>query len=80
MIVSNGTIYSIKEIVDFIIKIINYKGNVIFDKSKPEGILKKNTNNNIFRQYFPDFKFTHIEEGLTETIEYFIKNYDNVRK
>ena len=30
--------------------------------------------------YIPDFEFTTLEDGLKETIDWFIKNYDNCRK
>jgi GDP-L-fucose synthase len=30
--------------------------------------------------YLPDFKFTPIEEGLKETVEWFIENYTYARK
>jgi GDP-L-fucose synthase len=30
--------------------------------------------------YLPDFKFTPIEEGLKETINWFEENYKNIRK
>ena len=80
MLISDGKIYSIEQIVYYIIKILKFNGKVIFDSNKPEGILKKNTDNTLFKEYFYNFKFTEIETGLTETIEYFVSNYDNVRK
>jgi GDP-L-fucose synthase len=80
ILISDGNIYSIEQIINYIIKIMKFNGNVIFDKSKPEGILRKNTDNTTFKKYFNDFKFTDIENGLTETIEYFIRNYNCIRK
>jgi len=80
MIVSDENIYTIEEIVSYIVKSIGFKGKVIFDKTKPEGILRKNTDNSIFRKYFSDFKFTDIQDGIEETVEYFITNYEDVRK
>jgi len=80
VIVSPGQSFQIKEIVELIVKIMQFKGNVIYDISKPEGILKKDSSNEKFKKYFPDFKFTDIETGLELTIEYFIKNYESIRK
>ena len=80
MIVSPDCIFSIENIVHVIVKQMGFKGNVVFDKSKPEGIMKKNSDNSIFRQHFPNFKFTDLETGLANTIEYFMKNYDIIRK
>lgn len=80
MIVSPGVTYTIEEIVHHIVKIFKFQGKVFFDKSKPEGIMKKNSNNSIFRKYFEDFKFTDLHTGLSNSIEYFVKNYDKLRK
>lgn len=80
VIISPDNIFTIEEIVILIAKLMKFNGKIIFDSSKPEGILRKNSCNKKFRQYFSDFKFTPLEEGLQKTIEYFIKNYDEVRK
>lgn len=80
MIISPDNIYTIREIVEHIVKLMKFDGKVIFDSSKPEGILKKNTVNDTFKKYFSEYRFTPLEQGLSETIEYFIKNYESVRK
>jgi GDP-L-fucose synthase len=80
MTISPGRVYSIKQVVELIIKHLNFKGNVIFDTSKPEGIMKKNTDNSVFKNTFPDFCFTTLDEGLAATVEDFIKNYNILRK
>lgn len=80
MIISPGTTYTIEEIVNHIVKIMDFKGQVFFDKSKPEGIMKKNSNNSNFKKYFKDFAFTDLETGLSKNIEYFINHYETLRK
>jgi len=80
MIVSPDSVVSIKDVVEIISKKLNFTGEIIFDKSKPEGISKKNSDNSKFKLYFPDFKFTSLDEGLENTIEYFIKNFNSLRK
>lgn len=80
MIVSDGNFYTIEEIVYHIIRSIGFSGKVIFDKTKPEGIMRKNTDNSLFRKYFANFNFTKIDDGINQTVEYFLKNYNNVRK
>jgi GDP-L-fucose synthase len=67
-------------LVDLIVKEMNYKGNVIFDTTKPEGQFRKSSDNSKIMSYLPDFKFTPIEEGLKETINWFEENYKNIRK
>lgn len=80
MIVSPGFSLQIKEIVELIAKIMNFKGNIIFDTTKPEGILRKPTDNTEFKKLFSNYKFVDIENGLAETIQYFESNYSNIRK
>lgn len=80
VIVSNGISIRIDEIVGEIVKIMKFKGKVIFDSSKPEGIHKKPTDTTLFKTIMPEFKFTPLNEGLDYTIEYFIKNYNTIRK
>jgi GDP-L-fucose synthase len=71
---------SIIDLVDLLVKEFNFKGKVIFDGTKPDGQFRKPSDNSKLKSYLPDFKFTPIENGLKETINWFIKNYENVRK
>ena len=66
--------------VDLIVEISNFKGKVIYDTSKSDGQLIKNTNTSKLQQIIPDFKFTSIEKGLHKTINWFFSNYDKARK
>ena len=67
-------------IVDIIVELMNFKGDVIFDSSKPDGQFRKPSDNSKIKNYLPDFKFTPLYDGLKETIEYFEKNYTIIRK
>jgi GDP-L-fucose synthase len=80
MIVSPGKEWSIREAVEIIISELGFSGELVFDKTKPEGIMRKPTNNTMFTTYFPDFKFTDLKIGLKKTVEDFLVNYPNVRK
>lgn len=71
---------SIKDVVLLIAEIFDFKGNIHFDTSRPEGQFRKPSDNSHVKSMFPDFKFTPIEEGLKESIEWFINNYPNLRK
>lgn len=66
---------SIKELVDLITHSFNYKGQVSWDQSKPDGALKKVMDDTVFRKIFPDFKFTSMEKGIKETTEFYSKQY-----
>jgi GDP-L-fucose synthase len=72
IIIAPDQTYSIAEIVYTIMKLMNFNGKIYFDKSKPSGMLKKNSSNQKFRQYFPNFKFTPLEKALALTVDYFL--------
>ena len=59
---------------------MNFKGEVIWDKEKPDGQFRKPSNNNKIKHYLPDFKFTSLYDGLRETIKWFEGHYDSARK
>jgi GDP-L-fucose synthase len=71
---------SIIDLVDLLVKEFNFKGKVIFDNTKPDGQFRKSSDNSKLKSYLPDFKFTPIEEGIKETVSWFLKNYENARK
>ena len=80
IILSTSEEISIKEVVGIIVELMNFKGDVIFDSSKPDGQFRKPSDNSKIKNYLPDFKFTPLYDGLKETIEYFEKNYTIIRK
>jgi nucleoside-diphosphate-sugar epimerase len=80
MILSPGKAYSIAEVVDIIVDAMCFQGKVVFDKTKPDGILKKPTSNLVFSRRFPDFKWLDLKEGIRSSVNYFAENYPNVRK
>ena len=80
IILSTANEVSIKEIVNIIVELMNFKGTVVWDSSKPDGQYRKPSDNSKIKSYLPDFKFTPLYEGLKETIEWFETNYDVARK
>jgi GDP-L-fucose synthase len=80
IILSTSEEISIKEVVGVITELMNYKGNVRWNTSKPDGQFRKPSDNSKIKNYLPDFKFTPLYDGLKETIEYFEKNYTIIRK
>ena len=71
---------SIIDLVDLLVKEFNFRGKVIFDNTKPDGQYRKPSDNSKLKSYLPDFKFTTIEDGVKETINWFIENYEKTRK
>jgi GDP-L-fucose synthase len=80
IILSTSYGISIKELVDIITEIMNFKGKVIFDSTKPDGQLRKPTDNTKLKNLIPDYKFIDIYDGLKDAVEFFEKNYQTVRK
>lgn len=80
IILSTSEEIPIKNVVDIIVEIMNFKGDIIFDSSKPDGQFRKPSDNTKIKNYLPDFKFTTLYDGLKETIEYFENNYNIIRK
>lgn len=80
IILSTSEEISIKEVVNVITELMNFKGDVIFDSSKPDGQFRKPSDNSKIKNYLPNFKFTPFYDGLKETIEFFENNYSIVRK
>ena len=52
---------------------MNFLYSIFFKFRKP-------SNNSIFTKLYPNFKFTPLEEGLKETINWFLQNYKIIRK
>ena len=80
VILSSSTEISIRDLVHLIAEIFDFKRNIKFDTSKPEGQFRKPSDNSVIKNMFPDFSFTPIEEGLKESINWFKENYPNIRK
>lgn len=51
-----------------------------YDQSFSDGQFKKTASNGKLRQYLPQFTFTPMEKGIRETVQWFTRNYDTVRK
>lgn len=79
IIFSNGEERSIKELVEVVVKEVSFKGKVIFDKTKPEGQFRKPSDTSKLQKYLPTFKFTSLEEGIKNTVKWFVRNYPDVR-
>lgn len=66
---------SIKELVDIIISQSGFNGEIIWNRSMPDGAPKKVMDDKKFREKFPDFKFTDFAEGIQGTIKYYEEIY-----
>jgi len=62
---------SILESVKTTKKLLNYEVELLFDTTKQDGAPVKILGRALFNQYFPDFKFTKISDGIENTIKYY---------
>jgi GDP-L-fucose synthase len=79
IIFTSGIEISIRDVVENIAGALNFKGSLIFDPSKPDGQFRKPSDPTKLKKYLPDFEFTGIEKGITNTVEWFEAHYPNVR-
>lgn len=71
---------SIKDVALAVAKAMNFEGAVEFDTSKADGQFKKTAGNKKLRSYQPDYKFTPIEDGIQQSVDWFVENYETCRK
>lgn len=80
IILTSGIETSISNLVEIVAKKMNYTGEIAFDTSKPDGQFRKPSDATKLRSYLPDFQWTPLEEGIERTVEWFLRQYPNLRK
>lgn len=80
IILSTSDEISIREIVDLLVELFNFRGRVVFDATKPEGQYRRPSDNTKILEYMPTFKFTPLYDAMKESVEWFITNYEVARK
>lgn len=71
---------SIGEAARLIAKKFDYEDRMIFDGSFSDGQYKKTASNKKLMDLFPTFKFLPFENGVSDTIDWFLENQDIARK
>ncbi len=79
IILSTGLETSIMDIVEIVVRKMGFKGKVRFDETKPDGQFRKPSDTTKLHKYLPKFEFTPVEEGIEETVKWFLSNFPNVR-
>ena len=79
LIISPDEEISIATIAQEIAWRMNFEGAIVYNQEM-DGQLRKPSDNSRLKEMLPDFKFTPIEEGLQESINWFTENYEKVRK
>jgi GDP-L-fucose synthase len=84
LVISPDEFVSIKNVVDKLAQIYNFNGDIIYQGQKMNGQIKKPSDNTEMKKflstYCPDFNFTNFEDGIMESVNWFINNYETVRK
>ncbi len=73
---SGGETVSIRELAMMIKGLVGYQGDVIFDSSKPDGMMKKSLDNSLISQFNWKIKTT-LEQGLKQTIQLYLSDHQN---
>lgn len=69
--IANEDNFSIDQYARIVLKALGYGDWTInYDSSKPDGQYRKDVSLEEFREYFPDFQFTPLEEGIVEVYKH----------
>ena len=71
---------SIKEIAEIIANKFQYLHRLEYDNTKSDGQFKKTADNSKLMNLLKTYTFIPIKDGLENTVEWFIENYDTSRK
>jgi len=77
----DGPELSIKYVAEQVSKAMNFSGDITWDTTKSDGIIKKTASGAVLKQFLgPEFQFIQFEEGIKIACEWFEKNYEIARK
>jgi GDP-L-fucose synthase len=77
--VGTGVDCTIRELVETVAKVVGFKGSIAFDATKPYGVPRKLMNVSRLKDLGWEYSIS-LEQGLTETYQWFLENQDNFRK
>lgn len=70
---------SIEYVARVIAKAFDFKGRIEFDTTKADGQFKKTASNKKLRTLRADFQFTHFDEAIKITVNWYIRNQHQIR-
>ena len=77
--VGTGVDCTIREMAETMAKVVSFKGDVVFDSTKPDGTPRKLMDVTRLADLGWQYKIS-LEQGLTHTYQWFLANQDNFRK
>lgn len=78
--IGNTEEYSILQVVNYVSKILDYRGEIIWDKTKLSGQFRKpSSNKKLIQLGWEKNSYTDFKLALKNTCEWFTMNYPNIR-
>ena len=77
--IGSGIDYSIKDLALIIAKVTKYDGKIVFDSSKPDGTPRKLLNTKRLNDLGWNYSIK-LEEGLSQTYEWYVENLEKTRR
>ena len=77
--IGNSNELSIQYLAQKIKEKIGFSGDIVWDTSMPSGQMRKPSSSDNFREMYPDFKFTSLDDGIESVCNWFQNAYPNVR-
>jgi len=74
--IGTGNDISIKQLVEYIVDIVNYEGEVVWNTDKPDGQMKKLLDTNRMKE-FVELDSINVRDGLSATINWYINNKED---
>ncbi len=79
IIISNNKEFSIKQVIEMICDYMHFDGEVIYDLSKPSGQHRRPSDTSLLNGMIPDLNLTDHKDGIKKTVNWFVRNYPNIR-
>ncbi|WP_339726232.1 GDP-L-fucose synthase [uncultured Paraglaciecola sp.] len=77
--VGTGVDCTIRELVETVAKVVGYKGEIVFDTTKPDGAPRKLMNVDRLKNLGWEYSI-NLEQGLANSYQWFLDNQDSFRK
>ena len=72
---------SIGQVAEWIAQAMKFEGEMRYDTSKADGQYKKTASNQKLKELYPAMQpFTSMEQGLKESVQWFVEHYETARK
>lgn len=79
LILSPSDEISIKNLAEMVSEEIGFQGDILWESEKPDGQLRKPSSSAELQSLIPNLSFTPLQQGIKETVDWFVVNYPNLR-